>query len=375
MTASDNSPTGSSLVLVVDGSPRRAARISETFSRLGHRIVVARSYEESIDALEAEAFDVVASAFDLGGATALELQELLREVFPEVPFILFGAETTAASYKAAMEGGAVEVVTNDSVAELAGALSKALDQRSGRFQGMVHGLSLVDILQLLHFSRRTATVRVGQRARIHLVDGEVVHAVSDDLAGSTALKLLFEQRSGAVVTAPPEPVMRTIHEPFEALLLDHFHRMDEDERTSERTAPVVAADARRKLAERAGRTGDPARLSSWSVASSAYVTPTSAFTRDDVQPRSAGEIAAARRMRWACWAGAALAGTALPWGFFAHHVVVLVLGIGLAVTAFVVAPLAAKVEGAVSPLLAVLQSAVFVLVAAALATGMVAIVS
>lgn len=98
------------------------------------------------------------------------------------------------------------------------------------FSGFVHGVSLVDLLQIFHYSRRTLTLHIEPNAAIHVVDGEIVHARSGELEGELAISTLLERASGKIRTAGAEVVPTTIQRPFNFLLLDALRGMDESHR-------------------------------------------------------------------------------------------------------------------------------------------------
>lgn len=98
------------------------------------------------------------------------------------------------------------------------------------FSGYVHGVSLVDLLQIFHYSRRSLTLSVEPNASIHVADGEIVHARVGEIEGELAISCLLERTSGRIRTGSPEVVPTTIHRPFNFLLLDALRGMDESHR-------------------------------------------------------------------------------------------------------------------------------------------------
>lgn len=100
------------------------------------------------------------------------------------------------------------------------------------FSGFVHGVALVDLLQIFHYSRRSLTILVEPDATIHLADGEVVHATSGDLEGEPALSVLLDRIGGRIRTTALGSNARTIARPFNFLLLDALRELDESSRDS-----------------------------------------------------------------------------------------------------------------------------------------------
>lgn len=98
------------------------------------------------------------------------------------------------------------------------------------FHARLSGMSLLDLLQMLHLARQDVTLVVrGERVgRIHLAGGELVHAEWGDQVGAAALRQLLLMRGGLIDTAPaefPEPSLRGS---FEALMLDLLREIDEE---------------------------------------------------------------------------------------------------------------------------------------------------
>lgn len=95
------------------------------------------------------------------------------------------------------------------------------------FSGFVHGIALVDLLQIFHYSRRSLTLQIEPNAAIHVADGEIVHARVGDIEGELAISCLLERTGGRIRTANAEVVPTTIQRPFNFLLLDALRGMDE----------------------------------------------------------------------------------------------------------------------------------------------------
>ena len=102
-----------------------------------------------------------------------------------------------------------------------------------KLTGTVEDVSLADLLQLLHYSRKSVTLHVsGTRAgTVILVEGELAHAASADLVGEDALAALLAQKLVRVRTcAVDRSTPRTITRSFGAVILDILRRRDEHKR-------------------------------------------------------------------------------------------------------------------------------------------------
>ena len=100
------------------------------------------------------------------------------------------------------------------------------------FGGSVEGLSLLDLMQMLHWSRATSIIFINTEylsGKIHFFDGEVVHAETANNTGTSAFYEFVQQDHGLfrlkTVTAKPKNI--TIREPFKKLTLDAVQYFDE----------------------------------------------------------------------------------------------------------------------------------------------------
>lgn len=214
-------------ILLVDDDLRLLRALSIEIHRLGYQCYTAASADRALDILRSEPIDVLLTDLRMPGADGIELLRASRSVTPDVRMLLMSAYATARDYKTARRLGALDVLMKPfTPIELADALRRAESFDSG-FRGELHGFTLIDVLQMLHYARRTLLLRVGNHADIHLIDGEIIHAQDRTSAGADALKRLLSMESGAISTKPPVECERTITMPFQNLLLHTLAEIDE----------------------------------------------------------------------------------------------------------------------------------------------------
>lgn len=135
-------------------------------------------------------------------------------------------------YQRAFRLGAVDVLVRPfSEAEVQEAVFRAMDCLAG-FRGSVHGVSLVDLLQLFHLSRRSVSIEVaGQEGGGLLVldKGDVTHAEVADLSGEDALLFLLSMDGGSLRSLPYRELPRNIEGAFQGVLFEALRRLDEGE--------------------------------------------------------------------------------------------------------------------------------------------------
>jgi len=196
------------------------------------KVIEAASVAEGLQKLE-EHDDVQAIVLDLvlpdGGG--LDLLQILRDRGLETPTVVVSGHLSPTTFQAAMDLGAVKVLEKGAALhELSEAIALALECGTGT-RGSLHGLSLIDVLQMFHWARRTVDVVVvgGQPGLVVMHHGEIVHAEAGELVGREALQELLSRNQAAVRTAASVmgDVEQTIAAPFEALLLDCLRLVDE----------------------------------------------------------------------------------------------------------------------------------------------------
>ena len=218
-------------ILIVDDDDDFRSSLARDMELQGHCAIAASSCDAAISALHERApIDVVLTDLRMPDRDGLDLLEIVHRESPETSLIMMSAFATARDYQAALELGSVEVLSKPFTrVELREAISRALECRRG-FHGTIHGLGLVDILQMFHVARRSATVHLDAGERIHIDRGEIIHAESDGETGAKALASLLGRSVGHLRTSPLEPNSeQTVTGQFEQLILEIAARRDEHE--------------------------------------------------------------------------------------------------------------------------------------------------
>ncbi|HEV2108640.1 MAG TPA: DUF4388 domain-containing protein [Thermomicrobiales bacterium] len=108
--------------------------------------------------------------------------------------------------------------------------------RSPAVTGMLTGISLPAMLQMLSFEKRDGVIQVDSRkgsGELTLDAGEIVRARTNTLRGpEAALEILGWPEVTVEIRKPHEPVEREIFQPLHHLLMDSYRVQDEEERQS-----------------------------------------------------------------------------------------------------------------------------------------------
>jgi len=223
-------------VLILDDDAQTATQLAAHLTSLGFQAATVQTPQRALEQIQGGEVAVLVAGQSAGGRPGVDMIKLMRQVSPDTRSLLVGFDATAREYKVALENGAVEVLTLPyTERDLVHAVRKALECEEG-FHGSIHGLSLVDLLQMVHYARRSLVVRLGPETTIHMFEGEIIHAVCPPLFGMDALRKLLAARSGSLSTAPFDSCPRTIEGSFELLLLEVMQQIDEE---NHRPAPTT----------------------------------------------------------------------------------------------------------------------------------------
>lgn len=217
-------------VLLIEDNPELRSAIGRSLPDYGLQADTCASVESALVALEAKAFDVLVTDLRMPGQSGLDLLEEISHTRPTMGRILISGFATARDAARAKDLGVIEVLCKPlNVSDLVSAIRKASECRTG-FRGEVHGLSLVDLLQMYHYGRHSIALRVygPKLGEISMCEGEIVHATQGDLTGESAVLSLITAQAGWIQTNAPAQTERTVERPFAALILDLLRTLDEE---------------------------------------------------------------------------------------------------------------------------------------------------
>jgi CheY-like chemotaxis protein len=232
-------------VLVVDDDAPLGRALARELRANGYDSIPVSGYDEALQRLSEKRFDVLLTDLRMGDKDGLDLILAITESFPSIRPILMSAYATARDSERAKKLGAVRVLCKPfETNEMLQAVERAVECAQG-FLGSVHGLSLIDMLQMLHYAQRSVSVQVlgGLPASIHMHSGQIVHASYGSCAGEAALAQILTMPAGSLQTTPLESVEQTITREFQPLMLDLVRRMDEDRRPDARSREGESARA------------------------------------------------------------------------------------------------------------------------------------
>lgn len=223
-------------VLVVDDDLELCESLARDLRAQGFDVHTANSVGAAVALLKRRNIDVLLTDLRIHSERdGIELLKQASQLSSQTRAVMMSAFATAQDYQAATQQGVIKVLWKPfSNEDLLVAIQEAVESKTG-FRGNIHGLSLIDLLQMMHFARRsvTITVRGPTSGQIYLQDGEIIEAESGGMKGEEALRTILANPSGAIHTSVLAPRPRNIMRDFEGLLLDALRQIDEKGAESE----------------------------------------------------------------------------------------------------------------------------------------------
>jgi CheY-like chemotaxis protein len=219
-------------VLIAEGDMARSREAAELLRELGVRNIVHVDAAGSLlEALHRQAFDVLLCAERLDGEQGVALLRAARTAAPATRTVLMRSEGHAGEY-VPEDVEAIELPFSRLALE--GLLQRTAAPNGGLWCE-VPELTLTDILQMYHQARRSITVLLSGpvAGRIHMESGEIVDAEAGQEQGMPALSRLLEAETGLLRTEPAHADRaHTISAPFQSVVLEAAHKLDERRRDS-----------------------------------------------------------------------------------------------------------------------------------------------
>jgi hypothetical protein len=285
-------------VLIGETDDDRGREIVGLTRALGvRRVIRVDSPKALLHALRTEAFDLLICAEQLGGDDAVGVLPRARKLAPATRTVVMGRSNGAAAF-AAHDIEAIELPF--SRLTLHGLLHRTASSQGGLWCE-VPELSLSDILQMYHQARRSITVLLSGpvAGRVGIDAGEIVDAEADEERGVLALSRLLEAESGLIRTEPLRAgAMHTIAAPFQSVILEAAHRLDERRRDSRIGHPSSSSsNTISSHAPTAGDAGDDRLGQQTTSASSAALGPAMTPMLPAPAPNPESFLAPSRRSR------------------------------------------------------------------------------
>jgi CheY-like chemotaxis protein len=217
------------VVVVHDERPLQRI-VVEHLNKAGHEVTVVPDLVAALARARAGRADVVVAGFVQARGSGLDFAEALVTSAPRAQVILTVASRPSTSEQRRLAALANTRLIAESAepADFLLAVRQAAEVNVG-FRGSVFGVSLLDIIQLIHGARRSVSLYLTSDAvgALHFSRGELVHAEVDSRTGVAALETILTWSNGSMHMSVLASDARTIKTPFQPLLLDSLRRIDE----------------------------------------------------------------------------------------------------------------------------------------------------
>ncbi len=195
-------------------------------------IAAASSGEEALEILSnSERIDLVITDIKMPGISGLDLLIEIKNRYPYTSVIVMTAFPSNEYKKEAILKGSLHFLEKPfDINDLREMVTLAIKE-DNMFRGTVAGVGLTDVIQIKALSGVNSALRVKEGDRqgiIYFENGQVVHAICDDLEGEEAFYQIMEFTGGLLdsinVTNMPD---HTIAVPVGVLLIEGMRRSDE----------------------------------------------------------------------------------------------------------------------------------------------------
>ncbi len=220
-------------ILVVDDEEDILWSLKEFLvnKELNAQVITASSGEEALEKLARENVDLVITDIKMPGMSGLDLLVEIKNRFPYTSVIVMTAFLSSEIKREALLKGGMYVLEKPfDIKDLREKVMTVL-QDSKQFRGMLTGISLSDVIQIKCMSGVTAALRVTEEERqgiIFFQNGEIIHAICDELEGAEAFYEIVSFAHGHLDTVNiAELPERTISLPYVSMLMEGARRADE----------------------------------------------------------------------------------------------------------------------------------------------------
>lgn len=195
-------------------------------------ITAASSGEMALEILgNSDKIDLVITDIKMPGISGLDLLIEIKNRYPYTSVIIMTAFPSSEYKRESILKGSLHFLEKPfDINDLREMVSMAIKE-DHMFKGTVSGVGLTDVIQIKALSGINSALRVKdgeQQGIIYFENGQVIHAICDDMEGMEAFYQIMEFTGGVldsinVTNLPPQ----TITVPVEALLIEGMRRLDE----------------------------------------------------------------------------------------------------------------------------------------------------
>jgi len=223
-------------VLIVDDEDGIVLALHRFLYQDNHRydVLLAKNAEIGRQILRETPIDILVTDVHLPGMSGMDLVCWAAVETPDTRAIVMTAFDVATIRDKAHAVGCLKLMRKPfDLHELRAAILQAMETRDSLL-GSLSELSAVDVIQMLCLGRKTTALRIarGQSSGVILIhNGDIVHAVWDNIVGEEAVHEMIAVEDGVFNMAPfPPDFERTINGDYQHILMEGVRKLDEKAR-------------------------------------------------------------------------------------------------------------------------------------------------
>ncbi|HEY1012642.1 MAG TPA: response regulator [Herpetosiphonaceae bacterium] len=240
---------------LVDTMVRALSRHPQEFS-----ILTASNGAEAISILEREPVDLITTDLNMPVMNGFHLLVYILKNCPAIPVLVITAYDISNMRERISQRGFRSITYLQKPFSLKFFLATVREHLNNTAKNAIQGISLFSILQLLQLELKTCALRIYSAAgegNLSFIDGELVHAWSNDLVGPEAVyEVMGWSDSRIELRDLPAGTHRTINVSLSHILMESVRLQDERDGRSA-VPPAPAADELPDEQELALAAGDP----------------------------------------------------------------------------------------------------------------------
>jgi len=264
-------------ILILDDEQDILEIYQEILARLPSQpdIITVDNGGQAIALLESQPFNLLLLDLRMPQMDGFQVLAIVRRKFPALRVVVMTAaqdeQFRARAYAMGIDLYLEKPKTGKEIINFVDCIESMLErEEQGGFRG-VQSKTLLDLIQLECLTQSSAILRIttaSSEGRIWVQRGDLIDALTGDLAGKEALLEMLRWKTGNFEILPSDtPRPRTIFSGWESLLMETAQLLDEAGATE---MPVVEAEGLSSFARYKGvqfavavETGDPGKFEQW----------------------------------------------------------------------------------------------------------------
>lgn len=209
--------------------------LCQEYSRRAWQLYTATSADKALVTLQDRPVDLVVLDIGMPMLDGLQLLTIIRRRYPGMKVAVMTGNASDARRTDALANGAElfleKPVTAEGMKSAFNMLHDLVSWDNEGFSGSVRQVGLQEVIQMECNGRHSSVLEIRSpemRGQIYIEAGVVIHAVAGDATGDKAFYRMLSMRGGDFQVKPfKAPTQRTIHQPWEVMVMESARISDE----------------------------------------------------------------------------------------------------------------------------------------------------